>query len=108
MCKVSSKKSLNRTVPEGISQDNVRKEKDLCGYNDKLAIACSLIITGEGIPLYILQRTCGLCTLCDFTYIVYEVTQNEVNDADRVHIDVFLKAATNTRSVKGVDDSPYI
>ena len=109
MCKVSSKKILNWIIPEGSSPDNVRKSKDLCGYySDKVDIACSLIITGEGVPSYILRRTCGLCTSCYFTHIIHEVTQNEVNDADRVLIDLFVKATTNTRSVKAVDDSPYI
>ena len=92
MCKVSSKKSMNRIILEGTSPDNVRKEKDLCVCSDKLAIACSLIITGEVVPLYILRRTYGLYTSCNFTHIVHEVTQNEVNGADHVHIDVFVKA----------------
>ncbi|MQM13381.1 hypothetical protein Taro_046306 [Colocasia esculenta] len=67
--------------------DDEAKEEALCGHSEKLALACGLLNTGEGMPIRITKnlRVCGDChTASKFVSLI---TEREIimRDSKRFH-----------------------
>ena len=85
-----SRKLMNNSRLNWVSQVSSDDQMEIlpCKHSEKLAIACALINTPEGMPIRV-TKNMGVCADCHFsTALISKVEKRkiQVKDSNRIHI----------------------